>query len=102
MHSTSRIQSSEARTGGECFAGWEAGGRRCNKALLVDAPVYFPEEFWQVAADKVGDVVFAWLVPLLDDEVNCVVTQGWPALESRFEEKDPDLVDYRRGGTARS
>ena len=38
---------------GELFPGHEP------KAPLVESPVYFPEAFWQVAADNVGDVVFA-------------------------------------------
>jgi len=76
---------------GELFPGYEP------KALFVESPVYFPEEFWQLAADNVGDVVFAWLVPLLDDEVRCLTTQGLPALESRLESENPDLVDYTRG-----
>lgn len=76
---------------GELFPGHEP------KALFVESPVYFPEEFWQVAADNVGDVVFAWLVPLLDDEVLCLTSQGVSALESRLESENPDLVDYTRG-----
>lgn len=67
------------------------------KALFVESPVYFPEEFWQVAADGVGDVVFAWLIPLLDDEVLCLTSQGVSALESRLESEDQDLADYTRG-----
>jgi hypothetical protein len=63
----------------------------------VESPVYFPEEFWQVSAENVGDVVFAWLIPLLDDEVLCLVNHGVSVLESRLELEDPDLVDYTRG-----
>lgn len=76
---------------GELFPGHEP------KALFVESPIYFPEEFWQVAADNVGDVVFAWLVPLLDDEVLCLTSKGVSALESRLEAENPDLVDYTRG-----
>jgi hypothetical protein len=76
---------------GELFPGYEP------KALLVESPVYFPEEFWQVSAENVGDVVFAWLIPLLDDEVLCLVNHGVSVLESRLELEDPDLVDCTRG-----
>ena len=78
---------------GEITRGWQvdADGRK------LPSPVYFPEEFWQVAADGIGGVLFAWLIPLLDDEVLCLTSQGVSALESRLESEDPDLADYTRG-----
>lgn len=75
---------------GALFSGFEP------KALYVAAPVYFPDEFAGVTADGVGDVIFAWLVPLLDEEVSYLSAHGWSAFEDRFVSEDPDLVDYAR------
>ncbi|QWT18977.1 suppressor of fused domain protein [Bacillus sp. NP157] len=66
------------------------------KALYVAIPVYFPTEFAVATTEESGDVVFAWLIPILDDEYHLYHTQGWSALEAMFVKDNPDLVDYRR------
>ncbi|WP_266158029.1 suppressor of fused domain protein [Dyella silvatica] len=66
------------------------------KALYVTIPVYFPDEFTSVSTEKIGDVIFAWLVPMLDDEVRFEAEHGWEKFEDRLAIVDPDLYDYTR------
>lgn len=75
---------------GALFEGYEP------RALYACIPVYFPEEFAVVNSEESGDVVFVWLVPILDNEIHYLHTHGWPAFEKRLIAEDPDLVDYRR------
>lgn len=75
---------------GHIFEGYEP------KALYASNPVHFPEGFWSVKADGVGDVALVWLVPMLDSEVQYLQANGWPLFEKKWEMDDPDLVDYRR------
>ena len=66
------------------------------KALYVCSPVYFPDQFAVVSTEEAGEVVFAWLVPLLDNEIHFLHTNGWSAFEQKLVSEDPDLADYRR------
>jgi Suppressor of fused protein (SUFU) len=75
---------------GEIFAGYEP------KALYASLPVYFPDEFWTVTVEGIGEIALVWLVPLLDEEVNFLSMHGWRDLESRLASEDPNLVDYAR------
>jgi Suppressor of fused protein (SUFU) len=64
-------------------------------ALYVSVPVYFPEEFANVEAED-GTVIFAWLVPITDQEARFVSETGWDEFEAKLEQEDPDLLDFRR------
>ncbi|MFN8074861.1 MAG: suppressor of fused domain protein [Kineosporiaceae bacterium] len=64
-------------------------------ALYVTMPVYFPDEFATYSGGE-GGVVIAWLVPIGMREVELVSRSGWPALEDKLAEQDPDLVDFHR------
>lgn len=75
---------------GTLFEGYEP------KALYVTGPVYFPPGFAMVHDEGLGDVVMAWLVPMLDTEVAYRRDHGSDALDEKWEKDDPDLSDYRR------
>lgn len=75
---------------GVLFEGYEP------KALYACIPVYFPEDFAGLNSQESGEVVFVWLVPLLDEEVAFVQSNGWKAFEQKWMIENPDLVDYRR------
>jgi hypothetical protein len=64
-------------------------------ALYVSIPVYFPEGFTGVD-DDVGRVIFAWLIPITDQEASLVNQVGWSEFETRLEAQDPDLLDFKR------
>jgi hypothetical protein len=64
-------------------------------ALYVSIPVYFPNEFASVE-DDAGTVIFAWLIPITDEEVRLINENGWNVFEDKFEEQDPDLLDFGR------
>jgi hypothetical protein len=53
------------------------------EALYVSMPVYFGDAFASVRTEKLGEVIFAWLIPITRSEANYVVSNGW----DRFEEK---------------
>jgi hypothetical protein len=64
-------------------------------ALYVAIPVYFPQEFSTVEYD-VGRAIFAWLVPITDQEASLINEIGWGRFETRLASQDPDLLDFRR------
>ena len=66
------------------------------KALYASAPVCFPDGFGSVYEEGLGDVALVWLIPMLDSEVRYLQAHGWSALEDKWVETNPDLVDYRR------
>jgi Suppressor of fused protein (SUFU) len=62
------------------------------EALYASIPVYFRKEFASCDTE-LGPVVFIWLIPISVEEAELVRRIGWPALEQKLEEKDPDLSD---------
>lgn len=66
------------------------------KALYASIPVCFPDEFGGVYEEGIGDIAIVWLIPMLDSEVSYMQAHGWSALEDKWVESNPDLVDYRR------
>ena len=64
-------------------------------ALYVSIPVYFPDEFVSVE-DDAGTVIFAWLVPITDEEVRLINESGWNVFEDKLERQDADLLDFGR------
>jgi hypothetical protein len=64
-------------------------------ALYVTVPVYFPKEF-SVVDDDVGKVIFAWLIPIKDQEAFLVNRVGWNEFETKLERQDPDLLNFKR------
>jgi Suppressor of fused protein (SUFU) len=64
-------------------------------ALYVSVPVYFPEEFSSVE-DSAGAVIFAWLIPITNQEARLVDEVGWEGFEAKIEKEDPDLLDFGR------
>ena len=64
-------------------------------ALYVTSPAYFPKEFASVEDDG-GTVIFAWLVPITDQESRLIAEIGWNEFEAKLERQDPDLLDFRR------
>ncbi|MDF4024660.1 suppressor of fused domain protein [Luteibacter sp. PPL201] len=79
---------------GPLFEGFEP------KALYACIPVYFPDEFSSAITEEAGEVVFVWLVPLLDSEAHYLHVNGWRAFEQKLIAEDPDLTDYRRTAPA--
>jgi len=75
---------------GKMFEGFEA------TALYVAPPAYFPEEFASVHATGVGEVIFAWLVSIFDDEMDYIATHGWPEFEQRFDRANLDMAELSR------
>ena len=69
-------------------------------ALYVAIPVYFPQEFRSVECD-VGRAIFAWLVPISDEEVSVIDEIGWGEFETMLASQDPDLLDFRRASIIR-
>jgi hypothetical protein len=65
-------------------------------ALYVAIPVYFPDEFSGVDDPDLGTVIFAWLVPITDQEAEFVNRLGWKEFEAKLVKVDPDLLDFRR------
>ena len=65
-------------------------------ALYVAIPAYFPDSFHSCKREDGEDVVFAWLVPITTEEAHFVHKRGWQALETNLEERDPDLLDFKR------
>jgi len=66
------------------------------KALYASIPVCFADGFGSVCEEGIGDIAMVWLIPLIDSEVRYMQAHGWSALEDKWVESDPDLVDYRR------
>jgi hypothetical protein len=66
------------------------------EALFVSAPVYFPKEFFGTSTQKIGRVIFAWLVPITTKEAGFVTTNGWSKFEDLLSQRQPDLLDYQR------
>ena len=64
--------------------------------LLVYTPTYFDPEL-EVVPDQ-PPILLTWLIPLTRAETDLVLNEGLRALELRFEEADPDLLDLEREG----
>jgi hypothetical protein len=64
-------------------------------ALFVYSPVYFPDTF-HVDRSSAPPTVIAWLIPITSEECRIVESRGWTALETLFEELEPDLFDLER------
>lgn len=62
--------------------------------LLVYAPTYFDPGLEVVQGQP--PVLLTWLIPLTRAETELVLNEGLRALELRFEEADPDLLDLER------
>ena len=69
-------------------------------ALYVASPVYFPREFRSVECDG-GTTIFAWLVPISDEEASLINELGWDEFETMLESQNPDLLDFRRASIVR-
>lgn len=65
-------------------------------AFYVTLPVYLPDSFQTFHDDAGRNVVFAWLVPIMEDEVFYIRTNGWERFEDLLEQVNPDLVDFKR------
>lgn len=65
-------------------------------ALYAALPVYFPDDFASVRLSDGVDVVFAWLVPITQQEAELVTRCGWERLEEALVKNDPDLLDFAR------
>jgi hypothetical protein len=67
------------------------------EALYATMPVYFPRSFYEFD-DGVEQVpiVQVWLVPITKKEANFVLQNGWSQFEDILEEKDPDLINFKR------
>lgn len=65
-------------------------------ALYVSLPAYLPDSFASCIEPGVGEIVFAWLVPVYESEARYVAQHGWEAFENILEENDPDLLDDDR------
>lgn len=69
-----------------------------HRDLLVELPVYYPEELWQSPGPS--PITFVWLVPLLPSEAQLVSERGYNELADRFEQRDPYLFDLERASVA--
>jgi hypothetical protein len=64
-------------------------------AVYIALPVYLSDTF-QVCRETPEPVVFAWVVPIHDEEALFVEEEGRQAFESLLELRDPDLLDLAR------
>ncbi|MBO0883908.1 MAG: suppressor of fused domain protein, partial [Mycobacterium sp.] len=64
-------------------------------ALYVSIPAYFPDDFGEVDG-SFGPVIFAWLVPITNQEASFINDRGWDEFENELEKHDPDLIDFKR------
>ena len=89
-------------TGTACLRGDVVGPRTrlwphsSMSALYVTAPAYFPDAFASCRTRTLGDIIFAWLVPISANEASLAAALGWSAFEDRLEAQDPDLLDPLR------
>lgn len=67
---------------------------RCN-SLYVSTPVAFPDGL-ATYEDTQPATVFAWLIPIHEEEAEFVTRLGWNEFEDRLERADPDLFDLER------
>lgn len=63
-------------------------------ALYVSAPSYLPVEFGVLDADD-ARVIFAWLIPITNEEADAIGRSGWSAFEDALAREDPDLLEIR-------
>lgn len=75
---------------GELFVGSKM------EALYAAIPVYFPRGFAQCDDERLGSVVFTWLVPISSQEARFTQELGWQRLEDAFMERNPDLANVFR------
>jgi hypothetical protein len=66
------------------------------EALYVSIPVYFPDAFATARTEKLGEVIFAWLIPITRSESDYVFSNGWHRFEEKLVLEDPDLLDVFR------
>lgn len=64
--------------------------------LYVSAPGCLPDSFAVCQDDRLGEIVFIWLIPITSAEVAFVHREGWDAFETVLETQDPDLADFGR------
>lgn len=66
------------------------------QALYASNPVYLPEAFAACQHEKLGTILFIWLIPITEHEAHFVKREGWGAFETLLEARDPDLSDFFR------
>jgi hypothetical protein len=66
-------------------------------ALLCSVPRYMGDAVYRLPPmDPPLGIV--WLVPLTRQEADFALDRGWHALTDRFEQVDPDLLNFKRKG----
>lgn len=64
--------------------------------FYITHPVFFEEDFW-VYENSEPSVVFLWLIPINQKEINFIELNGWDKFEDLLEEKDDcDFWDLQR------
>jgi hypothetical protein len=66
------------------------------QALYASNPTYLPEPFAACQHEKLGTILFIWLIAITEDEAHFVKREGWGAFETLLEARDPDLSDLFR------
>jgi hypothetical protein len=64
-------------------------------ALYVAPPPYLPDGF-AICKAPFGEIVFAWLLPVYENEAEWIRKNGWRAFESLIVEGRPALLDPDR------
>jgi hypothetical protein len=64
-------------------------------ALYTALPVYLPDAF-HICRSTAKPVVFAWMVPITDEEAAFARRRGRDAFEDLLQSNDPDLLDFSR------
>ena len=59
-------------------------------------PVYYPESFWTFSDEEEGDVIFSWLLPIMDEEQMFIHKHGWSAFEQYVDSAKFELFDLKR------
>ena len=65
------------------------------RSAYATVPSLFPEEFGQLDGTD-PDTVFAWIIPVTDDEATFVRGHGWSRFETALEAREPDLFNLER------
>lgn len=90
------IESRHALHRGQCLGPLKLFAQSEANGLYSAIPVYFPDSFNSVRLSDSTGVVFTWLVPLYQSELDWCRSKGWKSLESQLERQDPDLMDLGR------
>lgn len=69
-------------------------------AFYVTLPTCFPDSFAIHRADEGESTVFAWMIPITNQETQFIHDQGWLAFEHRMKQAAVNFMDFERKSIA--